>query len=320
MTQSEVMSNLLEISENSYYRWKKKDHIKLITLIEKYFTTKDLQEFIEIGKIMRIEDNKDQELLNNEASKIYNHFISSLYQKDKSLLKLFLVVVNNANENSLNLNLNFIDLVFEAEGEKKDKINLIKEFNIISQISNILFFYSIKFMIQKKIENILYTFPSNEKRNEGRELSFIVNYMQFFLEIFYKIEYIKWEEFDNNESIHLRDYEYNLDDDIIPDELLDFTLPSLEDLRDENEIPNDDYYDEYYDEYYNNDEYEEKLNNYDNFNYIKFINSLRNYKTYLESLVPENDTIVIKFRIDEKSEISTKELKELLTWKNSYEI
>lgn len=316
MTQSEVMSNLLEISENSYYRWKKKDHIKLITLIEKYFTTKDLEEFIEIGKITRIEDNKDQELLNNEASKIYNHFISSLYLKDKTLLKLFLTVINNANETSANLNLNFIDLIFEAEGKKEDKINLLKELNKTVQNNNILFFYSIKFMIQKKFENILYTFPSNEKWNEGKELSFIINYIQFFLEIFYKKEYIKWGNFEKNELIHLRDYEYNLDNEIIPDELSDFPLPSLDDLSDENKIPNYNYFDYYHDD--NDNEYEES-NNYDNFNYIKFISSLRNYKTYLKSLISENDTILIKFRIDEKSEISTEGLEELLTIKKPYE-
>ena len=183
----------------------------------------DLEEFIETGKILRLEDNKDQELLNNEASKIYNHFISALYLKDKSLLKLFLVVINNANETSANLNLNFIDLVFQTEGNEKDKINLLKEFNKTAQNNNILFFYSIKFMIQNKFENILYTFPTNEKRSEGEELSFIVNYIQFFLEIFYKKEFIKWEEFEDNESIHLRDYEYNLDnndDEDIPDKLV----------------------------------------------------------------------------------------------------
>ena len=143
-----------------------------------------------------------------------------LYLKDKSLLRLFLVVINNANETSANLNLNFIDLVFQTEGNEKDKINLLKEFNKTAQNNNILFFYSIKFMIQNKFENILYTFPTNEKRSEGEELSFIVNYIQFFLEIFYKKEFIKWEEFEDNESIHLRDYEYNLDnndDEDIPD-------------------------------------------------------------------------------------------------------
>ncbi|WP_157278533.1 hypothetical protein [Aliarcobacter butzleri] len=313
MTQSEVMATLLEISENSYYRWKKKDHIRLVNLIEKYFTIKDLEEFLETEKISRLENNRDQELLNNEASKIYNHFISVLYLKDKSLLKLFLVVINNANETSANLNLNFIDLVFESKGSKKDKINLLKEFNKTVQNNNILFFYSIKFMIQNKFENILYAFGDNKI---AKDLSFIVNYIQFFLEIFYKKDYIKWQEFEKNESIHLRDYEFNLDDEIFLDEQSDSPLPSLDDLSDENKIPNYDYddYDDY-DDYYN--EYEEESNNYDNFNYFKFIDSLKNYKTYLESLIPENDTILVKFKIDENPDI---DLEELLTIKNSFDI
>ena len=45
MTQSEIMAKLLEISENSYYRWKKKDHIKLIKLLERYFTIYEIEEF-----------------------------------------------------------------------------------------------------------------------------------------------------------------------------------------------------------------------------------------------------------------------------------
>ena len=162
------------------------------------------------------------------------------------------------------------------------------------------------------------TFSGNEKRNKGEELSFIVNYIQFFLEIFYKKEYLKWKEFEKNESIHLRDYEYNLDNEIIPDELSDFPLPSLDELSDENKIPNYDYSDYCHHDDNNDNEYEES-NKYNNFNYIKFISSLRNYKTYLKSLIPENDTILIKFKIDEKSEISTDELEELLTIKKPYE-
>ena len=185
-----TLSKLLGNSLKTISNWKKEKR-PIINLLLKYFKKEDLEEFIETGKILRLEDNKDQELLNNEASKIYNHFISALYLKDKSLLKLFLVVINNANETSANLNLNFIDLVFQTEGNEKDKINLLKEFNKTAQNNNILFFYSIKFMIQNKFENILYTFPTNEKRSEGEELSFIVNYIQFFLEIFYKKEFIK---------------------------------------------------------------------------------------------------------------------------------
>lgn len=301
----ENIKKILDISDKTYYNWKNQNR-PIIELLHKYFQDNEITEFLETGRISRLEDNKDQELLNNEASKIYNHFISVLYLKDKSLLKLFLVVINNANETSANLNLNFIDLVFESEGSKKDKINLLKEFNKTAQNNNILFFYSIKYMIQNKFENILYAFPNSE----GEDLSFIVNYIQFFLEIFYKKEYIKWEEFEKNESIHLRDYEFNLDDEILLDEQSDFPLPSLDDLNDdENKIPNYDY-----DDYYN--EYEEESNNYDNFNYFKFIDSLKNYKTYLESLIPEN-TILVKFKIDDNPDI---DLKELLTIKNSFDM
>lgn len=302
----QLACEILDISTRSYSNFSKQKRL-IIHLLEKYFKKEDLEEFIETGKILRLEDNKDQELLNNEASKIYNHFISALYLKDKSLLKLFLVVINNANETSANLNLNFIDLVFQTEGNEKDKINLLKEFNKTAQNNNILFFYSIKFMIQNKFENILYAFGDNKI---AKDLSFIVNYIQFFLEIFYKKDYIKWQEFEKNESIHLRDYEFNLDDEIFLDEQSDSPLPSLDDLSDENKIPNYDY-----DDYYN--EYEEESNNYDNFNYFKFIDSLKNYKTYLESLIPENDTILVKFKIDENPDI---DLEELLTIKNSFDI
>lgn len=299
----ENIKKILDISDKTYYNWKNQNR-PIIELLHKYFQDNEITEFLETGRISRLENNKDQELLNNEASKIYNHFISVLYLKDKSLLKLFLVVINNANETSANLNLNFIDLVFESKGSKKDKINLLKEFNKTVQNNNILFFYSIKFMIQNKFENILYAFGDNKI---AKDLSFIVNYIQFFLEIFYKKDYIKWQEFEKNESIHLRDYEFNLDDEIFLDEQSDSPLPSLDDLSDENKIPNYDYY----------NEYEEESNNYDNFNYFKFIDSLKNYKTYLESLIPENDTILVKFKIDENPNI---DLEELLTIKNSFDI
>lgn len=300
---------LMCYSRNTYYVWKREKR-PIIELIDKYFQDNEITEFLETGRISRLENNRDQELLNNEASKIYNHFISVLYLKDKSLLRLFLVVINNANETSANLNLNFIDLVFESEGSKKDKINLLKEFNKTVQNNNILFFYSIKYMFLNNFENILYAFGDNKI---AKDLSFIVNYIQFFLEIFYKKDYIKWQEFEKNESIHLRDYEFNLDDEIFLDEQSDSPLPSLDDLSDENKIPNYDYDD--YDDYYN--EYEEESNNYDNFNYFKFIDSLKNYKTYLESLIPENDTILVKFKIDENPDIK---IEELLTIKNSFDI
>ena len=75
-----TLSKLLGNSLKTISNWKKEKR-PIINLLLKYFKKEDLEEFIETGKILRLEDNKDQELLNNEASKIYNHFILSLSLK-----------------------------------------------------------------------------------------------------------------------------------------------------------------------------------------------------------------------------------------------
>ena len=56
MTHSLLMAKLCQISENSYFRWKKKDHSKLIDLIETYFTDEDINEFMETNKIKKFDN------------------------------------------------------------------------------------------------------------------------------------------------------------------------------------------------------------------------------------------------------------------------
>ena len=53
-TLTQVMAELLEISEKSVYRWKTKDHIKLMSFLEKYFTKEDIEEFLATGSIEKI--------------------------------------------------------------------------------------------------------------------------------------------------------------------------------------------------------------------------------------------------------------------------
>jgi len=59
-----IISNLCDISEKSYYVWKNKSHKKLINLLEKYFTKKDLEEFLLTQEISKFEPPKSLE--NNE--------------------------------------------------------------------------------------------------------------------------------------------------------------------------------------------------------------------------------------------------------------
>ncbi|MGJ0312527.1 hypothetical protein [Aliarcobacter cryaerophilus] len=63
-----TFSKLLEVSEKSFYRWKSKDHKILINLIDKYFNEDDIKEFIENGKINRLE-NDDYKASNEDFKK-----------------------------------------------------------------------------------------------------------------------------------------------------------------------------------------------------------------------------------------------------------
>ncbi|MDD5406979.1 MAG: hypothetical protein PHE73_08595 [Sulfurovaceae bacterium] len=79
----EIMSRLCNISDKSYYVWRKKSHIKLIMLIEKYFTKKDLEEFLSTGKISKYEGIKQgtQDLILSEVqnnSKMLSELLEAL--------------------------------------------------------------------------------------------------------------------------------------------------------------------------------------------------------------------------------------------------
>lgn len=83
MTQSEIMAKLLEISENSYYRWKKKDHIRLVNLIERYFTDSEIEEFLQTGEIINFEATN---YIKNNFMKINkNKYIQNFKSIDSSL-------------------------------------------------------------------------------------------------------------------------------------------------------------------------------------------------------------------------------------------
>lgn len=244
--------NILKLmcySRNTYYVWKREKR-PIIDLLDKYFQDYEITEFLETGKITRFENSEECEILNEEFEKIYNSFVANLYIKESTLLKLFLSVVYNANVEEKNLNYNFIDLVFKTDGKENDKIELLKTYSKIG--NNILFFISIKYMLQKEFEKIKF----DNAPSKGIELSFMITYIQFFLEIFYKKKFLNWKEFEKNQIFHIIDDEW------------DFNTES-------------------------------NLFNNNKSDYIKFINRLEEYKTYLKSLITENDNLIINFSINQ---------------------
>lgn len=88
-THSITMSKILEISENSYFRWKKKDHVVLVNLLEKYFTKEDLKEFLESGKIKKMENLN---LVHTTAKKIVKEFFYTSYTNERKNDEFFNII------------------------------------------------------------------------------------------------------------------------------------------------------------------------------------------------------------------------------------
>jgi hypothetical protein len=75
-TYANLCSKILEISEKSFYRWKNKDHVILVNLLEKYFTKEDLEEFLKTGKIQKMEQ---LDIVESIISKICGKFFYQYY-------------------------------------------------------------------------------------------------------------------------------------------------------------------------------------------------------------------------------------------------
>lgn len=206
MTKAEIYSKILEVSEKSYYRWKSKDHPILINLIEKYFSDDDLKEFLKTKRIKRFEEISDLELLNRTIIEIYNNFISKLYGQGNTL-KLFLSIIYKSIENKLDINLSFIELIFDEEAQKEDKINLLNEFQKIQDTT--LFFYSIKYMVKNEFKYIDYSFYSIDNfAYYFEEINFRIHNIKLYLEIFLKKEYLNFNEYIKDKNILEDDEEF----------------------------------------------------------------------------------------------------------------
>src|SRR5574344_1637671 len=65
------MINLFQFSAPTYYKWKKHDKRKIISLLEYAFSDEDLIEYLNKGKISKIEEIGNQDYLFDLAIKFY---------------------------------------------------------------------------------------------------------------------------------------------------------------------------------------------------------------------------------------------------------
>ncbi len=73
MTYEQVMVELFEFSSPTLYKWKKHEKRKVFTLLDKYFSKDELEEFLTTGKVSKYEalnPNSDLSMLHNELASI----------------------------------------------------------------------------------------------------------------------------------------------------------------------------------------------------------------------------------------------------------
>lgn len=133
-----IISELCDISDKSYYVWKNKSHSRLISLIEKYFSKDDLREFLETGKISRLEYTERI----NEIQKIFSRFkaidfitylVNSYAVNEVEQNKFFeYLFMHKTRRNDFSFVLEIIyNLLFETINEKKIETNEIIFQNIL---------------------------------------------------------------------------------------------------------------------------------------------------------------------------------------------
>lgn len=75
LTKNEIFTKLFDFNPSTYYRWKEEKR-PIITLIEKYFSLQDLNEFIETGKISRFEIIEEFKMILQGSKLDYLGFIN----------------------------------------------------------------------------------------------------------------------------------------------------------------------------------------------------------------------------------------------------
>jgi len=77
--------NILDVSKNTYWNWKKQNR-PIIALLEKYFSKDDLIEFLNTGKISRLEPSvllEEQKSINQELIRRLERLEACIKKDDK---------------------------------------------------------------------------------------------------------------------------------------------------------------------------------------------------------------------------------------------
>ena len=81
---AKTFARLLNISDKSFYVWKRKTHIDLIKILEQYFSEDEMEEFLSSGKIQKFEIINSVNF--DELTTYINHLMSSKINEHNQLV------------------------------------------------------------------------------------------------------------------------------------------------------------------------------------------------------------------------------------------
>jgi len=179
----EKICEILGISETSYYRWKNERPI--IQLLEKYFSREDLIQFMEDGKIDKLEvkNSEDSNLTefytNNAVHKLITKSTLPIDENDQMMIKFFKAVLNKNKRYSVIPLKSFLNILnLQEVSNKQALIDQIEKSNMRESWKKIIIKFSnyelsqleINALIANKIKVTKYF--ENEKTDKNCMLNF----------------------------------------------------------------------------------------------------------------------------------------------------
>jgi len=155
----DVICNICNIGQKSYYVWKNKTHTILIKLLEKYFNENELIEFLETGKIKKFESAD---------------FLQNLVIEKNRLIYLESFTKKNPFGSLMQSHIDFVDFYFSFLNDlsRIEKFNLDFNFCVSNYINydfnfllnQYLLTYSIK-KYQNQLDNFKIDYEEEKKMN-----------------------------------------------------------------------------------------------------------------------------------------------------------
>jgi hypothetical protein len=201
----------MSFSINSYYIWKKENR-PIISLLHKYLTEKDIEEFLETGSISKFDNVQYSK---EDIYQEYLIFISSFTNQE---LLIFLKLAKKNEENLLYFSQNFIKEVITFECDEDIKVKLIEEYTKVID-KNKLFYLGLDLLIKEQFKGF-YNYAGNY------ELHMPLFHIKEYLTAFKEIEVKEMEDY----FPQLKDSEY------------------VRKCHEEEDYQSLDFFDEYYDE------------------------------------------------------------------------